>query len=215
MFSLQTRTSTMDTMTSLIMFLLYVGQCVCSTYQQRSSFPDNPPDIQAANTIYRTGINTQPCRILTQAGNINVNCSHKALTKVPILPEDSYEVDLSNNRIVKIDKGSMQGQTHLHYLDLSNNPLAYIDITAFNGLVNLSKLLIRQSELNSMDILSLDNMISDLSSLTEFALTFREKEDNVQLDTCYCSKPLQRNITSCVNALTRIRILYLDSKTFF
>lgn len=205
-------THTMDAMTSLILFLLYLGQYACSTYQ-RSSFPDNPPDIEA-NTIYKMGVNAHPCRILIQAGNINVNCSHKALINIPILPEDSYEVDLSNNRIFKINNGSMKGQTHLYYLDLSNNPLTYIDIAAFNGLINLSKLFIRQSDLITMDVLYIDTMISDLSSLTEFAITLREKEDNVQSEDCYCSKPLQRNITPCVNGLTRIRKLYLDSKLY-
>ena len=86
-------------------------------------------------------------------GEGKVECVNQDLTSIPPnLPRYTSELDLSGNKISKIlADGSFQNLPNLRTLDLSNNRIGKIETGSFDGATNLHSLDLKQNELSHIE----------------------------------------------------------------
>ncbi|XP_041349361.1 leucine-rich repeat-containing protein 4-like [Gigantopelta aegis] len=75
-----------------------------------------------------------------------VNCHNKGLSSVPSnIPLNTYDLDLSNNRLNTVRNYSFTGLKSLRFLNLGMNKIALLEKNAFTGLDNLRVLRLNQN----------------------------------------------------------------------
>lgn len=73
-----------------------------------------------------------------QNSHFFLNCSNRDLTQIPKnIPNNVYEIDLSNNNITQVDVLSFASLPSLYKINLANNQIDYVERQAFRDLENL------------------------------------------------------------------------------
>ncbi|CAC5395040.1 TLR13 [Mytilus coruscus] len=81
-----------------------------------------------------------PCTKFYKKGELNFDCSSKALYFVPDIPPNTVYLELQYNYITLISDNTFENMTNLKVLDLSFNRLKLVNDQTFNGLGNLRHL---------------------------------------------------------------------------
>ena len=97
-----------------------------------------------------------------------IDCSRKGLKSIPMnLPKYTIDLDLSGNKISKVlADGSFKNLPNLRKLDLSDNRIAKIELNAFDGAYNLHELDLKKNELTHVE----DGVFESLKNLTSLEL---------------------------------------------
>uniref|UniRef100_UPI0037E842B7 toll-like receptor 13 n=1 Tax=Semicossyphus pulcher TaxID=241346 RepID=UPI0037E842B7 len=101
-------------------------------------------------------------------GDVSVTCTGRDLTSVPgDIPKNVRSLDLSTNRILKVNRHDFSRLSKLISLQMVLNSVSHIDDRAFEDLVKLRDLDLRSNALTNLT----DNMFQGLSSLHRLSLT--------------------------------------------
>uniref|UniRef100_UPI0037E80983 toll-like receptor 22 n=1 Tax=Semicossyphus pulcher TaxID=241346 RepID=UPI0037E80983 len=114
-----------------------------------------------------SGFALRDCRI---SGNIAICKSPRggALKAVPAdIPSTVEGIDLSSNKISKIQAFDFKNLSVLKELDLKHNVISWIDTGAFAHLISLKKLILNSNKLVKLDA----DLFRGLSNLTELRIT--------------------------------------------
>ncbi|XP_062595015.1 insulin-like growth factor-binding protein complex acid labile subunit isoform X5 [Saccostrea cucullata] len=110
---------------------------------------------------------SRPYQCYSAYYDILVNCSTKALTKIPTNARNTCRLDLSGNSITTIQENAFSGQSRLLYLELSSNSITTIQENTFSGLSRLLSLLITDNNITTIQ----KNAFSGLSRLLDLGLS--------------------------------------------
>lgn len=155
--------------------------------------------------------------------NVNVDCSYSNMSTIPVLQYDVTFINLQFNSIEVLPSGILGNLSQLSTLDISYNKLFRIEPGAFDGLRRLRKLILQNNALKyntvsfplgifkplvSLDYLNIKfndpsnsenfpgSVLSDLIELTDLELDVFESHDCMVFPEVYMSfKRLQRLVT--------------------
>ncbi|XP_053572512.1 leucine-rich repeat-containing protein 17 [Bombina bombina] len=81
-----------------------------------------------------------------------LDCRRKELQRVPTdIARDTVKLDLSNNKIKRLQSKEFINVPNLETLDLDSNGIEFIDPAAFSGLLNLQELDLSNNSLHNLD----------------------------------------------------------------
>ncbi|XP_070557404.1 toll-like receptor 13 [Ptychodera flava] len=160
-----------------------------------------------------------------------VDCGFKKLTSVPAkIPQETWSLDLSNNRIGKLDASVFSHLTNLTRLDLSYNLLDYngMDSRTFEGLGNMDYLILKYNRAISTiksewfrpmySLSSIDLQRANVKTISEDAFKYNIKLRFVRLMENLINKiepALFRNLPSLEKVLLqRNQLKYLPPDMF-
>ncbi|XP_052085922.1 toll-like receptor 4 [Mytilus californianus] len=151
---------------------------------------------------------------------LNVDCSFSYMSKIPVLQYDVTFLNLQFNSIEIISSGVLGNLSQLSELDISYNKLSRIEPGAFAGLCSLKKLILQNNALKyntvsfplgifkplkSLNYLNIkfndpsnsenfpSSVLSDLAELTDLELDVFESQDSMVFPEVFMSlKRLQR-----------------------
>ncbi|CAC5377353.1 unnamed protein product [Mytilus coruscus] len=92
----------------------------------------------------------------------NAVCSHSLLYAIPVFKDNIHSIDLSYNRIQRIQNRHFSYNGNLKELNLSHNKIKTLSNFSFHGLRKFSKLIVSQNEIDSVET----NTFFYLQSLT-------------------------------------------------
>lgn len=154
------------------------------------------------------------CKIINSTeNNVEVDCTDRNLTYIPILSMFATSLNLSNNNIESItDETVFRNLSSLHTLDLSDNPLELLPHNnIFEELTNLSKLYIRNTYLYKQKDLVLDLLLQGLNNLKHLSLTFMLEPSNLKATPKSCSHKFNSQPFGNIDRLHSIESLEIDS----
>ncbi|VDI08041.1 Hypothetical predicted protein [Mytilus galloprovincialis] len=127
-----------------------------------------------------------PCANFTNQAELYIDCSHRNLTNIPPLPNNTVHLYLQNNFLMQIPDNAFENMTNLITLDLSFNRLMLYTKQTFTGLRNLQILKLGNNIIYQIPNKTFENMFS----LTHLDISF-----------CYFSSLNEKTFSGLVNLL--------------
>lgn len=108
-------------------------------------------EVPTTQTSSHTEITCPTSCFCIQNSHFFLNCSNRDLTQIPKnIPNNVYEIDLSNNNITQVDVETFVGLPHLYKINLANNQIEDVERQAFRDLENLRIIDLTNNSLTQM-----------------------------------------------------------------